>query len=167
MSIAAAGAAGYDLSVPGIRMELPQMRPVVVDEALATTVLNSSDEGDRVVVLIAQGRFSEAAEAVTEARLLEPGNLRLRLLDADVIRWNGDTDRAVRRLRWILEEVTGTADEAAVLHQLGACFYSRGDVHAAATRFRSAWEGLAAADADPVRVECSKLCYELARADLA
>jgi Flp pilus assembly protein TadD len=148
-------------------MELPQMRPVVVDEELAQSVLASSDEGGRVVVLIAQERYSDAAEAVTEARLLAPGDLRLRILDTDVIRWNGDTDRAVRRLRRILEEVTGPEDEARVLHQLGACFYSLGDVHAAVTRFRRAWEGLESVGADPLRVECSKLCYELARADLA
>lgn len=150
-----------DLGTPGVLLRIPEMRPVVVDEALAEQTLHGEDMGDRVVVLIALGRFADAAEAVTEARLLDPGNLRLRLLDTEVIRWNGDADRAVRRLRRILDETAGTPGEADVLQQLGADFYSMGDRHAAATRFRDAWRGRVSAGADPAKVECSRLCHEL------
>ncbi|MGO3153546.1 MAG: tetratricopeptide repeat protein [Galactobacter sp.] len=157
----------FALGVPGVEMELPRMRPVVVDENAAMETLRSGEYGDRVVVLIALQRYADAAEAITEARLLDPGNTRLRLLDTEVVRWTGDTDRAVRRLRRILEETAGSADEPEVLHQLGACFYSLGDVRAAVTRFREAWQGREQWHAAEVRQECSRRCYELASASLS
>ncbi|MGO1320050.1 MAG: tetratricopeptide repeat protein [Galactobacter sp.] len=157
----------FALGVPGVQMQLPQMRPVVVDHDAAMDTLRNGEHGDRVVVLIALERYADAAEAITEARLLDPSNIRLRLLDTEVVRWTGDPDRAVRRLRRILDEIAETADEPEVLHQLGACYYSIGDVHAAVTRFREAWRGREERSAPQIRRECSRRCYELASASLA
>ncbi len=153
-----------DTGIPGVRFVLPELRPIVVDEPLAAATLEAQDAGDRVVVLIALGRFADAAEVVAEARLMDPANARLRLLDTEVTRWNGDTERAINRLRRLLEEFAGTDSEADVLQQLGADFYTSGDVKAAATRFKAAWEGRRAAGHDPRLVECSRLAFELAAA---
>jgi len=156
-----------DTGIPGVRFRLPELRPVVVDEDLALSVLGAQDAADRIVVLIAFGRYADAAEVVAEARLMDPANPRLRLLDTEVTRWNGDTERAINRLRRLLEEFAGTEVEADVLQQLGADFYTAGDVQAAATRFRAAWEGREAAEQDPRLVECSRRSYELARAEIS
>lgn len=155
-----------DTGIPGIRFELPTLRPVVVDDDRAGQVLEEQDAGDRVVTLIALGRYADAAEVVAEARLMDPADARLRLLDTEVTRWNGDTERAINRLRRLLEEFTGTAREADVLQQLAADFYTQGDVKAAASRFRKAWEGREAAGADPRLVEASRLAYTLVADEL-
>lgn len=156
-----------DTGIPGVRFALPSLRPVVVDEDGARLALGEPDAGNRVVALIAFGRFADAAEVVAEARLLDPSNPRLRLLDTEVTRWNGDTERAINRLRRLLEEFQGTPTEADVLQQLGADFYTKGDVKAAATRFRGAFEGRREAGADPRLVECSRLSLELVLDELS
>lgn len=155
-----------DTGVPGVRFQLPSLRPVIVDQELADRVLADQDAGHRVVVLIALGRFADAAEVVAESRLMDPSNPRLRLLDTEVTRWNGDTERAINRLRRLQEEFSGTTTEADVLQQLGADFYTQGDVKAAATRFRGAWEGREAAGADPRLIECARRSYELVQLEL-
>lgn len=155
-----------DTGIPGIRFRLPELFPVVVVEELATATLAAQDAGDRVVVLIALSRFADAAEVVAEARLMDPSNLRLRILDTEVSRWNGDTERAINRLRRLQEEFAGTDAEADVLQQLGADFYSTGDIKAAATRFKAAWLGREAAGADPRLIECSRRSFELAQLEL-
>lgn len=162
-----AAATLMDTGIPGVRFALPELRPVVVDDAAAQATLAAQDAGDRVVVLIALGRFADAAEVVAESRLMDPANPRLRLLDTEVTRWNGDTERAINRLRRLLEEFSGTDAEADVLQQLGADFYTSGDVKAAATRFKAAWEGREAAGHDVRLVECSRRAYELTVAQLA
>ena len=155
-----------DTGVPGVRFQLPSLRPIIVDQAEADRALAEQDAGHRVVVLIALGRFADAAEVVAESRLMDPSNPRLRLLDTEVTRWNGDTERAINRLRRLLEEFGGTAVEADVLQQLGADFYTQGDVKAASKRFRGAWEGREAAGADPRLIECARRSYELVQLEL-
>lgn len=157
----------FDTGIPGLRFELPLLRPVIVDDALADEALRREDHpGDAVLLLIAQQRFGDAAERVAEARLLDPSNVRLRLLDTEITRWMGDRDRAISRLRRLQDEFAGTAAEAEVLQQLGADFYARGDLKAAATRFHAAWRGRISADADARLIECSRLCHELVTAQL-
>jgi len=155
-----------DTGIDGIRFELPTLRPIVVDEEGAARTLSEQDPGNRVVALIALGRYADAAEVVAEARLMNPSDARLRLLDTEVTRWNGDTERAINRLRRLLEEFSGTGAEADVLQQLAADFYTQGDVKAAASRFRKAWEGREANGADERLVEASRLAYELVSSEL-
>ena len=146
--------------IPGVEFRLPDLRPIVVDEQLAQETAQNGEAGDRVVALIAQGRLAAASELVADARLMDPRNIRLRLLDTEVTRWSGDPERAIYRLQQLRKEFDGTVDEVDIVQNLGACFYSIGDMLAATSRYKSALEGREQFNASEVLRNASRAAYE-------
>jgi Flp pilus assembly protein TadD len=151
-----------ETGMPGIKRDPETLLPVVVDEQLADGLLAADDACDKVVVLIARGEHHAAAELVTETRLTDPQNMRMRMLDADVIRASGDTERAIRRLRNLLEEFEGSGHEAMLNQYLGILQYNAGDPRAAAQRFRSALALHTEAGALPRRIELARRSLQAA-----
>ena len=146
--------------IPGVEFRLPDLRPIVVNDELANQTAQAGEAGDRVVALIAQGRLAAASELVADARLMDPSNIRLRLLDTEVSRWSGDHERAIYRLQQLRKEFEGTADEVDSVQNLGACFYSVGDTLAAASRYKSALEGREQFKCAGVLLNASRAAYE-------
>ena len=156
-----------ETNVPGIGRDPETLLPRVVDEELADGLLAGDDPCDKVVVLIARGDHHAAAEVVAETRLADPSNIRMRMLDADVIRASGDTDRAIRRLRKLLEEFGGTGHEAMLHQYLGILQYTAGDPRTAIQRFRTALALHTEAGALPRRIELARRSLEAAESRAA
>jgi Flp pilus assembly protein TadD len=146
---------GIGAGVAGIERDPETLLPVVADEALASAAA-AGDAGDRVVVLLARGDYVAAGELVAEARLADPQDLRLRMLDADVVRASGDPHRAITRLRGLLEEFAGTDREADLHELLGVLHHTTHDHLAAAHRFRRAVDLRIAHGEGPEAVEATR-----------
>ncbi|MEE1621124.1 tetratricopeptide repeat protein [Zafaria sp. J156] len=156
-----------ETGMPGIKRDPGTLLPVIVDEELADGLLAGDDPCDAVVVLIVRGEHHAAAELVAETRLKEPQNIRMRMLDADLVRATGHHERSIRRLRSLLEEFAGTSHEAMLNQYLGILYYTTGDFKAAVARFRAALELHTAAGALPRRVELACRSLEAAEGRLA
>ena len=138
---------------PGIAVNPKTLMPEVVDEeACAQALDESTDPADRVFVLLARGQTAEAAEAAADARLSDPGSLRLQVLDAEILRASKHYDRAERILRALLPEVSGTPMEPWVFQQLGKVHFSSGAYETAAKTFAIALELRVASGADATAI---------------
>ncbi|WP_427018027.1 tetratricopeptide repeat protein [Pseudarthrobacter sp. P1] len=142
------------------RTLLPEVvEPEVCSEALE----RSTDPADEVFVLLAQGRVGEAAEAAAEARLKDPSSFSLQVLDADILRANGDTERALARLKVLRADVANTANESWVHQALGKVYFSAGNYAAAANSFALALDQRVAAGADAAAIYSSTVALRRAR----
>ncbi|WP_104111291.1 MULTISPECIES: lipopolysaccharide assembly protein LapB [unclassified Arthrobacter] len=134
---------------PGTAVNPMTLMPEVVDEEACTQALNeSNDAADTVFVLLARGLIAEAADAAADARLGDPGSLRLQVLDAEILRASKHYDRAERILRALLPEVAGTPMEPWVFQQLGKVHFSSGAFETAAKTFATALELRVASGSD-------------------
>ena len=125
-------------AVAGVGIDPETMLPVVVDAAAADATLAGGDTESRIVVLLARGDAVGAAELLAEARLAQPKNFALKILDMQVLRVSGNPERALHWLRAMVDECAGTEHEAVVQQNLGTMYFATGDYLAAATRFRAA-----------------------------
>ncbi|MBP2414402.1 tetratricopeptide (TPR) repeat protein [Arthrobacter stackebrandtii] len=126
---------------PGTAVNPQTLLPEVVDEeACAAALAVSNDVGDQIFVLLARGLTSEAAELAADARLSDPGSLRLQVFDADILRASKHFDRAEGILRSLLPEVAGTPLEPWVHQQLGKVHFNSGAYEAAAKDFNKSLE---------------------------
>ena len=125
-------------AVAGVAIDPETLLPVIVDEAAADATLAGDDTAGRIVVLLARGDAVGAADLLAEARLAEPKNFALKILDMHVLRVSGNPERARQRLRTMLDEHAGTEHEATIQQHLGTMYFATGDYLAAATRFRTA-----------------------------
>lgn len=138
---------------PGTAVNPETLLPEVVDEeACSAALAQSSDVGDEIFVLLARGRTSEAADLAADARLNDPGSLRLQVLDAEVLRASKHFDRAERILRSLLPEVAGTPMEPWVFQQLGKVHFSSGQYEAAAKQFGRSLELRVASGSDATAI---------------
>lgn len=134
---------------PGIAVNPKTLMPEVVDEeACAQALKESGDAADQVFVFLARGQIAEAAEAAADARLKDPGSVRLQVLDAEILRASKHYDRAERILRALLPDVNGTPMEPWVFQQLGKVHFSSGAFEAAAKLFATALDLRVASGSD-------------------
>ncbi|ALO66840.1 hypothetical protein AS189_10430 [Arthrobacter alpinus] len=134
---------------PGTAVNPMTLIPEVVDEESCTQALaESNDAADAVFVLLARGLIAEAADAAADARLSDPGSVRLQVLDAEILRASKHYDRAERILRALLPEVAGTPMEPWVFQQLGKVHFSSGAFETAAKTFATALELRVASGSD-------------------
>lgn len=145
-----------DTGIRGLKIHPETLVPVIVDEALAREAFATGNPVEKVMVLVARGEVAEAGELVTETRLKDPQNFPMRVVDADVVRASGDPERAIKRLRSLIDEFKDTEHEHVLQQQLGVLYYTIGDYHAAVTRFRKALELRVAAGELEHRVEASR-----------
>ncbi|AIY00560.1 hypothetical protein ART_0961 [Arthrobacter sp. PAMC 25486] len=138
---------------PGTAVNPETLLPEVVDADACTEALaHSGDVGDEIFVLLARGLTSEAADLAADARLTDPGSLRLQVLDAEVLRASKHFDRAERILRGLLPEVAGTPMEPWVFQQLGKVHFSSGQYEAAAKQFSRSLELRVASGSDATAI---------------
>ncbi len=138
---------------PGTAVNPETLLPEVVDEEACTEALEkSNDIGDKIFVLLARGLVSEAADLAADARLKDPGSLRLQVLDAEVLRASKHYERAERILRSLLPEVAGTPMEPWVLQQMGKVHFSSGQYEAAAKSFNQTLQLRVASGADATAI---------------
>ncbi len=138
---------------PGTAVNPETLLPEVVDEQACTDALaRSSDVGDQIFVLLARGQTSEAADLAADARLSDPGSLRLQVLDAEVLRASKHFDRAERILRSLLPEVAGTPMEPWVFQQLGKVHFSSGQYEAAVKYFSQSLDLRVASGSDATAI---------------
>lgn len=138
---------------PGTAVNPKTLLPEVVDEeACADALAASTDVGDTIFVLLARGLVSEAADVAADARVGDPGSIRLQVLDAEVLRASKHFDRAERILRSILPEVAGTSLEPWVFQQIGKVHFSGGHYEAAAKSFNQALDLRVAAGDDAAAI---------------
>lgn len=150
--------------IPGLSIDPETLLAQVVDDDAAREAFASANPVEQVMIQVARGDVAAAAELVTETRLVDPQNFPLRVVDADVVRASGDPERAIKRLRNLLEEFKDTAHEAVLQQQLGVLYFAVGDYHAAATRFRRALELRTDAGDEPFRIEISSRSLAVAQA---
>ncbi|WP_287929463.1 tetratricopeptide repeat protein [Arthrobacter sp.] len=152
---------------PGTAVNPETLLPEVVDEDKCAAALEESgDAADHVFVLLARGLNAEAAEMAADARLLDPGSLRLQVLDAEVLRAMGQFDRAERVLKALLPTVADSSLEAWVNQQLGKVYFSNGNFAAAARCFSTALDQRVASGADAAAIYSSTVSLQRAQ-DLA
>lgn len=152
-----------DTGIPGLKIHPDTLLARITDPGAADSAFASANPVEQVMILVARGDVADAAELVTETRLLDPQNFPLRVVDADVVRASGDPERAIKRLRNLIDEFRDTPHESILQQQLGVLYYSTGDYHAAATRFRTALELRTQAADEPFRIEISRRSLEAAR----
>ncbi|WP_417235092.1 tetratricopeptide repeat protein [Arthrobacter sp.] len=153
--------------IPGLSIHPGTLLAEVVDEAAASGAFDTANPVEQVMIEVARGNVSAAAELVTETRLLDPQNFPMRVVDADVVRASGDPERAIKRLRNLIEEYKDSAHEAVLQQQLGVLYYTVGDYHAAVTRFRTALELRIEAGDEQFRIEISRRSLAAAQAKSA
>jgi len=151
-------------SVAGVAIDPETLLPVIVDEAAADATLAGGDTQSRIVVLLARGDAVDAADLLAEARLAEPKNFALKILDMQVLRVSGNPERALNWLRAMLDEEAGTEHEAVIQQNLGTMYFATGDYLAAATRFRAALALREAAGEPALLVESSRRALAAAEA---
>ncbi|GER22177.1 hypothetical protein NCCP1664_06740 [Zafaria cholistanensis] len=148
----------------GVAIDPQTLLPVVVDEAAADVALAGEDIEGRIVVLLARGDAVGAADLLAEARVAEPKNFALKILDMHVLRVSGNPERALHWLRAMLDEYAGTGHEAVIQQHLGTMYFATGDYLAAATRFRAALALRQAAGDPEALVESSRRALAAAEA---
>jgi tetratricopeptide (TPR) repeat protein len=153
-----------DAGFPGIRVNPHTLMPGIVNEEACNSALEaSSDPADRIMVLLAQGHASDAAELLAEARYNDPESFRLRAFEAEVLRVSKRYDRAVDLYRQLLAEVQGTGLEAVVHQQLGRAYYAGGNTAAAVDEFAKALDLRVAEAADAALIYSSAVALQRAR----
>jgi predicted Zn-dependent protease len=153
-----------DGGFPGIRINPVSLMPEIVnEEACAVALAASSDPADLIFVRLVEGRAAEAAELLAEARYKDPGSLRLRIFEADVLRVSNRYDRAVGLFRQLLAETRGTPDEAAIRQQLGRSYFAAGNIAAAVDSFAAALDLRVAGSADAALIYASTVALQRAR----
>ncbi|PVZ54672.1 tetratricopeptide repeat protein [Arthrobacter sp. H-02-3] len=153
-----------DAGFPGIRINPQSLMPQIVNEdAMAEALAASTDPGDLVFVRLVEGHAAEAAELLAEARYKDPGSLRLRIFEADVLRVSNRFDRAVEVFRQLLAETQGTLEEAAVRQHLGRAYFAGGNVGAAVESFAKALDLRVAGSADAALIYASTVALQRAR----
>lgn len=160
--VASVNREGVDTSIDGILINPETMRAYVADEAAAQRSMQVGSPTDQVVIHLARGELAQAGEMITEQRLLDPMNAHLRVLDTELTRMQGDTQRAINRLRKLAEEFADTEYEPLMQHHLGMAFYETRDYRAAVTRFTLALEQRQAINAPKHLVDASRICLQMA-----
>ncbi|WP_372699191.1 tetratricopeptide repeat protein [Arthrobacter sp. JSM 101049] len=150
--------------IPGLSIHPDTLLAQVVDDDAAHAALAGANPVEQVMIHVARGDVATAAELVTETRLLDPQNFPMRVVDADVVRASGDPERAIKRLRSLIDEFKDTEHEAVLQQQLGVLYFTVGDYHAAVTRFRTALELRTAAADEAFRIEISRRSLAAAQA---
>ncbi|MCA4131355.1 tetratricopeptide repeat protein [Arthrobacter sp. M4] len=149
---------------PGVKVNPDTLLPQIVNEDVCQDALAaSSDDADRVMVLLLEGQVSEAAELLAEARIKDPESFRLRIFEAEIHRATHRFDRAVQLFRQLLNEVSGTPREAVVHQYLGRAQYVSGHVSAAAESFARALDLRVATAADAALIYSSAVALQRAR----
>jgi predicted Zn-dependent protease len=153
-----------DAGFPGIRINPDSLMPQIVnEEACAAALEASTDPADLIFVRLVQGHAAEAAELLAEARYNNPGSLRLRIFEADVLRVSNRFDRAVELFRQLLAETRGTPDEASIRQQLGRSYFAGGNIAAAVESFAKALDLRVAGSADAALIYASTVALQRAR----
>lgn len=153
-----------DAGFPGIRINPQTLMPQIVDgEALAEALAASTDPADLVFVRLVEGHAAEAAELLAEARYKDPGSMRLRIFEADVLRVSHRSDRAVEVFRQLLAEAQGPLDEAAIRQHLGRSYFAGGNIGAAVESFAKALDLRVAGSADAALIYASTVALQRAR----
>lgn len=153
-----------DAGFPGIRINPQSLMPQVVnDEVMAEALAASTDPGDLILVRLVEGHAAEAAELLAEARYKDPGSLRLRIFEADVLRVSNRFDRAVEVFRQLLAETQGTLEEGAVRQHLGRSYFAGGNIGAAVESFAKALDLRVAGSADAALIYASTVALQRAR----
>jgi predicted Zn-dependent protease len=153
-----------DAGFPGIKVNPDSLMPQIVnEEACAAALEASTDPADLIFVRLVQGHAAEAAELLAEARYNNPGSLRLRIFEADVLRVTNRPDRAVELFRQLLSETRGTPDEAVIRQQLGRSYFAGGNITAAVESFAKALDLRVAGSADAALIYASTVALQRAR----
>lgn len=153
-----------DAGFPGIRINPQTLMPQIVDdEALAAALAESTDPADLVFVRLVEGHPAEAAELLAEARYKDPGSMRLRIFEADVLRVSNRFDRSVEVFRKLLAETQGPLDEAAIRQHLGRSYFAGGNIAAAVESFAKALDLRVAGSADAALIYASAVALQRAR----
>ncbi|WP_211880200.1 tetratricopeptide repeat protein [Pseudarthrobacter albicanus] len=153
-----------DAGFPGIKVNPDSLMPQIVnEEACAAALEASTDPADLIFVRLVQGHAAEAAELLAEARYTNPGSLRLRIFEADVLRVSNRFDRAVELFRQLLAETRGTPDEASIRQQLGRSYFAGGNLAAAVESFAKALDLRVAGSADAALIYASTVALQRAR----
>lgn len=153
-----------DAGFPGIRINPQTLMPQIVDdEVLAEALAASADPADLVFVRLVEGHAAEAAELLAEARYKDPGSMRLRIFEADVLRVSNRFDRAVEVFRQLLAEAQGPLDEAAIRQHLGRSYFAGGNIGAAVESFAKALDLRVAGSADAALIYASTVALQRAR----
>lgn len=153
-----------DAGFPGIKINPDSLMPEIVnEEACAAALEASTDPADLIFVRLVQGHAAEAAELLAEARYNNPGSLRLRIFEADVLRVSNRPDRAVELFRQLLAETRGTPDEASIRQQLGRSYFAGGNIAAAVASFAKALDLRVAGSADAALIYASTVALQRAR----
>jgi|GEM_PF-597002 len=149
---------------PGIKVNPLTRRYEIVDEELVQTSLSGDDRPwAGVFVLMVQGKTTEAAELLAEARMVDPESFELLLLDTEILYTRGRLEAAYERLHRLLAQYRGTAHEAEVLQHLGNTYYSSGDFGRSADAFQEALELRVASHASPELIYSSTVALQQAR----
>ncbi|MGP4032074.1 tetratricopeptide repeat protein [Pseudarthrobacter sp. 1C304] len=159
-----------DAGFPGIKINPDSLvAEVVNEEVCAAALAASTDPGDVIFVRLVEGHAAEAAELLAEARYSDPGSLRLRIFEADILRVSNRLDRAVDLFRQLLAETHGTPDEAAIRQHLGRAYFASGNISAAVESFTKALDLRVTGSADAALIYASTVALRRARdvADLA
>ena len=152
--------AGY----PGVRINPETLLPEIVNEqACREALAESNDASDQILVLLLEGRTSDAAELLAEARYCDPESFRLRLFEAEVHRATNRFDRSIELFRQLLNQVQGSDNEAVVHQHLGRTHYAAGNMAAAVESFSKALDLRVAASADASLIYSSTLALQRAR----
>ncbi|WP_427007465.1 tetratricopeptide repeat protein [Pseudarthrobacter sp. H2] len=153
-----------DAGFPGIKVNPDSLMPQIVnEEACAAALEASTDPADLIFVRLVQGHAAEAAELLAEARYTNPGSLRLRIFEADVLRVSNRFDRAVELFRQLLAETRGTPDEASIRQQLGRSYFAGGNIAAAVESFAKALDLRVEGSADAALIYASTVALQRAR----
>ncbi|NYE94333.1 lipopolysaccharide biosynthesis regulator YciM [Psychromicrobium silvestre] len=153
-----------DAGFPGIAINPQTLLCEVIDEEACEQAFQaSSDDGERVFVLLARGENNRAAELIAEARLADPGSLRLRILEADLARSVHETERAIRRLRNLVTEYRDSHWESVIRQHLGKAYFVAGQYQSAASSFSSALNQRVAAGAEAALIYSSTVALQRAR----
>jgi predicted Zn-dependent protease len=149
---------------PGIRINPMSLLPEIVnEEACRAALAETTDPGDRILVLIAEGHAADAAELLAEARFKDPESFRLRAFEAELLRISNRSDRAVDLFRQLLAEFQGTEKEALILQYLGRVHYTAGHNSAAVEAFARALDLRVAQHADAALIYSSTVALQRAR----
>ncbi|MGO2053127.1 hypothetical protein CQ010_04510 [Arthrobacter sp. MYb211] len=153
---------GVGTSIDGVLIDPSNLRPFITDEQAADRSMRSGTPTDQVVIHMARGELAQAGNLIAESRLSDPTNAHLRVLDTELTRLQGDFDRAINRLRKLVDEFSGTYYEPLMQHHLAMSFFEKGDYKAAATRFRAALEQRQQMGSAEHLVNASAACLALA-----
>lgn len=162
IDVASVNRQGVGTSIDGVLIDPNTLRPYIADESAAEHSMEVGSPTDQVVIHMARGELSKAGELIAESRFTDPMNAHLRVLDTELTRLKGDFDRAINRLRKLLEEFAGTEYEPLMHHQLGMSYFEKGDYKAAMTRFRTALEQREQMGSASHLLNASSVCYQIA-----